>query len=171
MTRLPLVLALVAACPSPVEPTPPPPVDPAGVPVAESARGDVVEATFPLYGHGALTLEALRGKVVVVDLFSPHEDDWFEQHAAWRSLRAERAADLEVITVAMAVDDTRTVALWDSEPPSHPLGWDPQGALALRLGVSELPALLVYDRQGRLAASGSDRDAALRVATELLATP
>lgn len=38
---------------------------------------------------------------------------------------------------------------WDRDPPPFLLGWDPAGALALRLGVAALPAAFVLDPRGK----------------------
>ena len=53
-------------------------------------------------------------------------------------------------------------------PPAYHVGWDPQGALALRLGVQVLPTVFVWTLRGRVVARGQDRAALLSVADSLL---
>ncbi len=144
-----------------------PPTDAGATALPEAERGDALEATIPLYGEGAVALSQLRGRVVVLEFFSPEEPQWPTTHDAWRSLRAANAQDVEVVAVATASDDTGLVDRWDSVPPEHIVGWDPQGALALRMGIDALPMVLVLDRKGRQVAAGSDRDA-MRAAAESL---
>lgn len=134
----------------------------------EGERGDAVAVTVPLYRDGLVRTEDLRDKVVVLDVFSPDEADWSTKHLAWRSLQEDHPETLVVVTVATTSDDTNLVATWDADPPAYLVGWDPQGALALRLGVEALPTVLVLDPQGRVVARGQDRAALLQAAESLL---
>ena len=166
-----LVLALGGLC-SPAKTTPPvPDPDPstaalAIVPPAE--RGEPLDATIPLYRAGVARLQDLRGRVVVLELFAPSEASWAEAHEPWRALQDEHAAHLAVVTVAVATDQARLVERWDTHPPAHLVGWDPQAALALRLGIAALPTVILLDAQGRVVARGQDRAAMLTAARALL---
>ncbi|MEM6996230.1 MAG: TlpA disulfide reductase family protein [Myxococcota bacterium] len=169
----PAALVLVAAlswC-APTTAPAPPPAEPPGEgstpALAAEDRGEALSATIPLYGDGVATLADVRGTVVVLEFFSPGEPDWAAQHDAWRELRAAHEGRVEVIAVATASEDVALVDRWDADPPRHIVGWDPQGALALRLGIEALPTVIVLDAQGRLVASGQDR-AALRATAESL---
>ncbi|MBL4685817.1 MAG: TlpA family protein disulfide reductase [Nannocystaceae bacterium] len=139
-----------------------------GAPLPEANRGDPLQATIPLYGEGIVELSDLRGRVVVLDFFSPAESAWVSEHMHWRSLRAANLESIEIVAVATGSTDTALVDHWDSEPPEHVVAWDPQGALVLRLGVESLPTIVVLDRLGRVVASGSDRAALRRTAASLL---
>ena len=134
----------------------------------EAERGDAVDVTVPLYRDGLVRTTDLRDKVVVLEVFSPDEADWGTEHLAWHTLQQDNPEAVVIVTVATASEDTNLVASWDSEPPRYLVGWDPQGALALRLGVDVLPTVLVLDAQGRIVAKGQDRAALLRAAESLL---
>lgn len=133
-------------------------------------RGEPLQATIPLYRDEAAPLSSLHGKVVVLELFALSEADWPEQHAPWRALKAAHPDGVEVVTVATTPDpsDADSVAAWDADPPLHWAGWDPQGALLLRLGATGLPTVWVLDRQGRVVASGAERVALAEIATSLV---
>lgn len=171
------LLGTIALAPAICQPTTAPPEQtPGGGPdtpataqvTPEGERGDAVEVTVPLYRDGLIRTEDLRDKVVVLDVFSPDEADWSTEHLAWRSLQEDHPETLVVVTVATASDDTNLVATWDADPPTYLVGWDPQGALALRLGVEALPTVLVLDPQGRVVARGQDRATLLQAAESLL---
>jgi hypothetical protein len=151
--RLAVVLALAAhTCGGPSS-TPPKktavPTKPAEPPEPPVSEGEPLDATIPLFAGDSTELSALRGKVVILELSATDRPGWVEAHAHYRELLGE-VPSLEV--VAVSIDDAiePLQAEWDRDPPPFVLGWDPQGALALRLGVKSLPTTFVLDAQGRI---------------------
>ncbi len=109
-----------------------------------------VELDIPLVSGDAEPLARLRGKVVVLMLSSTDLPGWaaFRQHFEARLAELGRSR-LVVVAVANDADPQQLQAEWDRDPPPFLLGWDPDGALALRLGVASIPAVFVLDPQGR----------------------
>jgi hypothetical protein len=115
-----------------------------------TAEGPPVEATVPLLGGSAVDLTELRGRVVLLELSASDRPLWQEAQGQYRRLVETLGEDrLVVVTVATDPDSDHLRQFWDRDKPPFVLGWDPQGALALRLGVTVLPTVLVLDRQGR----------------------
>jgi hypothetical protein len=56
---------------------------------------------------------------------------------------------LSIITVSLDMEPD-ALTRWERDPPPFTLGWDPQGALAARLGVTQMPTVFVLDSQGQL---------------------
>ena len=153
------VASLLVACTSgaastpasAVPQSPPSAVDDASAQASAAPReGAPIELDVPLVSGDAEPLAALRGKAVVMLLSSTDRPGWdaFRQHYEAR-LREVGRARLAVITVANDADAKALQAEWDRDPPPFLLGWDPDGALALRLGVAKLPAVFVLDPEGR----------------------
>jgi hypothetical protein len=148
MKRLILVVSMVASCrptasetPAPTNAQPPPSTEP----------GPVLEASIPLLSGDAVALGSFRGKVVVLELSASYRDSWEVAHRHYRGLLDTHGEDaLAVVTVSMDMEADAIGRYWEQDPPPFVLGWDPQGALAARLGVQRLPAIFVLDRQGRL---------------------
>ena len=136
---------------------------PAQPPEPPVADGQPLDATIPLFAGDSTQLSALRGKVVILELSATDRPGWQQAHTHYRALLTE-LTDLEV--VAVSIDDAiePLQAEWDVDPPPFVLGWDPQGALALRLGVKSLPTMFVLDREGRIvgATAGFDGGKTLR---------
>ena len=157
MKRL-AVASLLVACtpgattPAPVAPTAPPSaVDEASAQASAAPKaGTPIDLDVPLVSGDAEPLSALRGKAVVMLLSSTDRPGWdaFRSHYEARLQELGRAR-LVVITVANDADPKAIQAEWDRDPPPFLLGWDPDGALALRLGVAKLPAVFVLDPQGK----------------------
>ncbi len=138
--------------PDPSTPEPPAPLpDPVHAPVNRET-GELLEATIPLLDGDGLSLERLRGRVVVLELTATWADRWAEAYPFYTRLLQQHGPErLAVIVVAM--DSER--ATLSPEPglrgPGFDLGWDPQGALAARLQAAALPTVVILDRQGRVA--------------------
>ncbi len=136
--------ALVPACrPSPG--AAPHPDDPALDPAAPDP-GPVLSAVVPLADGGALDLAALRGRMVLLELATP--GDATSRLERYDTLARAHADDLVVIVVAVPERPGSTAPRWDLDHRVT-VGWDPQGALPLRLGVARLPQAWILDRQGR----------------------
>ncbi|MCR9164479.1 MAG: peroxiredoxin family protein [Nannocystaceae bacterium] len=163
-----LLLSGCAPRPTPTPPEAPPPTPPTSAVDAASAEasaaptdGAPIDLDIPLVSGDAEPLAGLRGKVVVLLLSSTDRAGWaeFREHYEAR-LQAIGRARLVVITVANDPDAETLQAEWDRDPPPFLLGWDPAGALALRLGVAALPAVFVLDPQGRPVGSLASVEAA-----------
>jgi hypothetical protein len=162
--RFAVVLALAARTCSGSSDTPEPaptlaqskPAQPPEPPVTD---GQPLDATIPLFAGDSTQLSALRGKVVILELSATDRPGWQQAHTHYRALLDELAPALEVVAVSIdgAVEPLR--AEWDVDPPPFVLGWDPQGALALRLGVKSLPTAFVLDREGRIVGATAGFDA------------
>ena len=159
MRRALAVVGLLVGC-SPTTPAASPPsatvaeppsaVDEASAQASAAPQeGAPIELDVPLMSGDAEPLASLRGKVVVLLLSSTDRPGWaaFRAHYEAR-LREIGRQRLVVVTVANDADPERLQAEWDRDPPPFLLGWDPDGALALRLGVAALPAAFVLDPRG-----------------------
>ncbi len=129
---------------------PPEPPVPAGQPL---------RATIPLYAGDTTELDALRGKVVILELSATDRPGWIEAHRHYRALLRELSEQLVVIAVSIDGSIERLQSQWDVDPPPFVLGWDPQGALALKLGVRSLPTTFVLDPQGKIVGATAGFDA------------
>jgi peroxiredoxin len=151
--RLALLLAAtVRLCGSPAEEPVSPPAreegDPATRPEPPVAEGEPLEATIPLLSGDTTRLSELRGRVVILELSATDRPGWSEAHRHYRSLVA--AGDVEVVAVSADPAPEPLQEDWDTDTPPFVLAWDPQGALALRLGVKALPTTFVLDPLGRI---------------------
>jgi hypothetical protein len=159
MRHLGVALLLVGCTPR-ATPTPPEPV-PADAPPsavdeasaqasAAPTEGAPIELDIPLVSGDAEPLAELRGKVVVLLLSSTDRAGWTEFRAHYEErLQQIGRARLVIVTVANDPDPETLQMEWDRDPPPFLLGWDPAGALALRLGVAALPAAFVLDPRGK----------------------
>jgi hypothetical protein len=142
-------------------PAPTEPSLPVSAVLSNTLPGDVLDATVPLLGGQTVTLASLRGRPVVLELAMTGLPGWAAAQQHWRTVLARHGPDaVTVVSVAM---DPRPETLhphWDRDPPAFMLGWDPQGALALRLGVGRLPAILVLASDGKVVGSAHAYDAA-----------
>jgi peroxiredoxin len=118
--------------------------------IAATRSVEVVELSIPLFGGGAVELERFRGRVVVLEVSASYAQGWGEVHEHYRRLLDGHGDDdLSIITVSLDMEPAQ-LASWERDPPPFTLGWDPQGALAARLGVTRFPTVFVLDREGRV---------------------
>lgn len=170
MKRLGVALLLVGCTPraTPTPPEPPPADQPPSAVDEASAQasaapteGAPIELDVPLVSGDAEPLAGLRGKVVVMLLSSTDRGGWDEFRAHYEARLEEIGRErLVVITVANDPDAEALQIEWDRDPPPFLLGWDPAGALALRLGVAALPAVFVLDPEGKPVGNVASVDAA-----------
>lgn len=153
--------------PEPAAPTPaaaPAVTDDASAEASAAPQADVPLALdVPLISGDAEPLASVRGTAVVMLLGATDLPGWddFRRHYEARLDGLERGR-LTVITVANDADARALQTEWDRDPPPFLLGWDPDGAMALRLGVARLPAAFVLDARGHVVGSvGALDDAAL----------
>lgn len=170
MKRFGVALLLVGCTPraTPTAPEPAPADQPPSAVDEASAQasaaptdGAPIELDVPLVSGDAEPLAGLRGKVVVLLLSSTDRAGWAEFRAHYEArLQEIGRARLVVITVANDPDAETLQMEWDRDPPPFLLGWDPAGALALRLGVAALPAVFVLDPDGKPVGNLASVDAA-----------
>jgi hypothetical protein len=110
--------------------------------------GDAVSATIPLVDGGSVTTAALRGKVVVLELGPTLSAD---AESAYARLWKRHADRLVVIRVLMAAEPHALAARFERGSAPYLASWDPQGAVAVRIGAAVLPAFYVLDAGGRVA--------------------
>ncbi|MBV1858250.1 MAG: redoxin domain-containing protein [Nannocystaceae bacterium] len=117
---------------------------------AAPLEGVPIELEIPLVSGDSESLATLRGKVVVLMLSSSDRPGWsaFRSHFEARLKQIGRDR-LVVVAVANDADAEQLKAEWDRDPPPFLLGWDPGGALALRLVVAALPAVFVLGPEGK----------------------
>ncbi len=171
MKRVCVAVALGLGCtphsgsraPEPAADTRPrPAVDAASAQASAAPEDGVpVDLDVPLISGESEALANLRGKVVVLMLSSSDRPGWstFRSHFETR-LQGIGRERLAVVAVANDADAESLKAEWDRDPPPFLLGWDPYGALALRLGVATLPAVFVLDPQGKARGNLASLDAA-----------
>jgi cytochrome oxidase Cu insertion factor (SCO1/SenC/PrrC family) len=114
--------------------------------------GELLEETVPLLSGEALDLASLRGRVVVLELSATWVETWERAHEDYEKMLAQIGDD-DLVVVVVSLDAERDKLGSEWERNSHPflLGWDPQGALAARLQVADLPTVFVVGRDGRIA--------------------
>lgn len=123
--------------------------EPARTPAAVTKRvGEPLELRVPRLGGGVLDLAELRGRAVLLELSDAATPDRAQAQARYRAL-VEREGEA-VVVVSVAVDAQRDAlpAAWLDDPPPFELGWDPQGAVAARLGLGVLPTVVLLDSAG-----------------------
>lgn len=112
--------------------------------------GPVIEANIPLLKGGMEPLSSLRGRVVLLEVSDSTQERWVADQQRWAALLDEFGDDeLAIVVVSADPLSEAPQRYWDRTHPPFVLGWDPQGALALRLGIDTLPARFVLDSQGR----------------------
>lgn len=109
-----------------------------------------LNATVPLIDGRSLELADLRGRVVILEVASAATPGWAATQSRWLHLVDEVGVD-DLVIVSVSIDSTSEAPqqVWDRIQPPFLLGWDPQGALALRLGADGLPTWWVVGRNGR----------------------
>lgn len=132
--------------------------------------GRTVDEVVPLRGGGGLPLRDLQGRVVLLEIGTAAEPTWAQAQERWKALAEAHGGALRVVSVVGDPDLRRAGQVWDRDPPPFIFGWDPQGALALRLGITRLPTRVVIDRSGTIVASfeGTERDGEVEAAVRAL---
>jgi hypothetical protein len=124
------------------------------------ASGEPLQATIPGLDGAALELQQLRGRVVVlafVDPTTPELTTHMERHRA-----AAAGEGISFVLVATEASTTREFGGLDSwiGKPDVFVGWDPQGALAMKLRIERMPTTLVLDHDGRVVGELTEPDEA-----------
>lgn len=104
-----------------------------------------------------LTSDDVRGKVVLLDFWATWCAPCLEELPRLRRLHDARAADgLAIVGISLDVTDRRGFVSWLRRngvtwPQVHD-GRGYNGPLALKYGIEQLPATVLFDRDGRVAA-------------------
>ncbi|MBI4610713.1 MAG: TlpA family protein disulfide reductase [Candidatus Rokubacteria bacterium] len=108
--------------------------------------------SLALFGGGSLSLESLRGKVVVVNFWASwcFPACWNEAprlEAAWRRYR-----DRGVVLVGIVYQDSEANAkeFIARHGKTYPSGMDPGSRIAIDFGVYGVPETFFIDRAGRI---------------------
>jgi thiol-disulfide isomerase/thioredoxin len=116
----------------------------------EAVRAPAPGFTLPT-GSGTVALEALRGKVVLVDFWA----SWCapcRQSFPWMSAISEREAASGLVVVAINLDKDRELAdafLREFSPPFI-VAFDPAGKTAEAYDVTAMPSSYLVGRDGHL---------------------
>lgn len=99
--------------------------------------------------HGDVSLESLKGKVVVLDFWA----SWCapcHQSFPWLDALQKRYADQGLVVLAVDVDKDSDLAdrFVARHPVSFTIGYDPAGRAASAMKVSGMPSTFVIDRTG-----------------------
>lgn len=108
--------------------------------------------TVPALQHGAIKLQAYRGKVVVLNFWATWCPPCVEETPSLEAF-AQRVKDDGVIVLGVSVDEHEP-ALKKFAADYHltyPIGRDPGGALAAHYGTYKFPETYIIDRTGRVA--------------------
>lgn len=122
-----------------------------------------------LGADGRLQLASMRGKVVLVDVWTSWCVPCREALPVWGALR-ERLGDPRFEVVGVSIDDERAMAedfAVELGAP-FPMVWD-DGALVRRFAIEELPTLFLVDGEGvvRWSHAGFDGDTEAQVEVEV----
>ena len=126
--------------------------DPRAIP-SPLVRKQAPPLALPVYGGGAFSLEAERGKVIVVNFWA----SWcypacYEEapvlERAWQTYK-----DRGLVVVGVDMQDTERAGrqFIDRFKLTFPNGPDAQGKLAIDYGVYGVPETFIVDRQGVIA--------------------
>jgi hypothetical protein len=122
----------------------------AGASALAGRVGEVLELTVPLMGGRWQPLAELRGKAVLLELSTASAPGRDAAQARWWALAEREGERVAVVCVAMDAEASALPERWVDDPPPFVLGWDPQGALAARLGARALPTVVLLDASGRI---------------------
>lgn len=125
---------------------------------ARAAPAPAAGFTLPTRG-GTVTLDALRGKVVLVDFWA----SWCvpcRQSFPWMSAVSERYAASGLVVVAIDLDKSREPAeafLREFSPPFI-VAFDPAGKTAVAYDVTAMPSSFLLGRDGSIVHSHAGFD-------------
>ncbi len=122
-------------------------------PAAALEPGDLAPAfdAPSLGGGGTLSLEAHRGKVVLVDFWASWCAPCRLAMPEIESLRREFAdRDFQVIAINVDRDPRKALAALERTPVGYPSASDPEGRLPARFELATMPTSYVIGRDGRV---------------------
>ena len=106
------------------------------------------------YAGNSLNLEAHAGKVVLVDFWASWCVPCRRSFPWMNEMQAKYAGDgLVIIAVNLDRDREEADAFLREYPADFDILYDPEAVLAREYGVEAMPSSIVFDRDGRIAAS------------------
>lgn len=104
--------------------------------------------SIPLLGGGRVRLGDLQQRAVVLEFSVGDGADDNALHPLFAELAAAHVGDVEIFAISIAPTADEAEA-WAREAPPFQIGHDPQGGVAAKLDVAELPLVIVLDlREG-----------------------
>lgn len=123
--------------------------------LVSAARAGSLPATAPSFTlptrDGNVSLESLRGRVVLVDFWASWCDPC-RNSFPWMSALQDRYAEKGLTVVAINLDKDRSAAqeFLDRFPASFPVAFDPSGKTAEAFKVSAMPSSFIISRTGTI---------------------
>ena len=136
-----LAAALLTACAPPA---------PRPVLTAPERAAPLPSLAYPLEGGGELALAAHRGQVIVLDVWASYCAPCRKSFPRLARLAADRP-DLLVVGLSVDEEDPPVAAFLREVPAGFPIARDRTLSISTGpLRVTQLPTVLVIDRQGRI---------------------
>lgn len=119
---------------------------------AKTPTKERVEFTLPKPDGAQVTLSALKGKVVLVDMWATWCAPCKDSFPFYSQLQNEyRDAGLEILAVSVDEDTEAVSEFLAAYPVSFTVLLDPKGSLPEQLAIETMPTAILVDRQGKVA--------------------
>lgn len=130
-----------------------------------------INAEF-VVGHGPVTPEEARGKVVIVDFWATFCAPCQRTFPKYQALLDQFGSDLAIIAVSVDDDETNREQLEEFAQMTHvqfPIVWDKEHRTAEAYRLSKMPTSFVIDKQGiiRHIHAGSSDNTVAEIAREI----